>query len=105
MSNEINNEVVETAEVPAEQTVAVTPKKAAKAAPKKENVFKRLGKKFAKLCKDTAGEMKKVVWTPKAEVKKNTKLVIFTVVAVGIVIVVIDTACSYLINTIAGLIG
>ena len=34
---------------------------------KKPNIFKRLGKFF----KDTAGEMKKVVWTPKAELKKS----------------------------------
>ena len=105
MSNELNKDLLENAAEETEETVAVTPKKAAKAAPKKDNFFKVLGKKIAKLCKDTAGEMKKVVWTPKTELKKNTKLVIVTVVAIGIVIVVIDTACSYLINTIAGLLG
>ena len=105
MSNEMNKNLTENVEETSEQTTAVTPKKAAKAAPKKDNFFNRFGKKIVKLCKDTAGEMKKVVWTPKTELKKNTKLVIFTVIAVGIVIVVIDTACSYLINTIAGLIG
>ena len=72
---------------------------------KKENFFKRLWKKLVKLCKDTVGEMKKVVWTPKNELKKNTKLVIVTVVAIGVVIAVFDVACSYLINTLAGLIG
>ena len=72
---------------------------------KKDNFFKRICKKFVKLCKDTVGEMKKVVWTPKAELRKNTTLVIVTVVAVCVAIAIIDTGCSYLINTIAGLIG
>ena len=107
MSKELNKNSPETVEEATEVTevTEVTPKKAAKLAPKKDNFFKRLGKKIAKLCKDTAGEMKKVVWTPKTELKKNTKLVIVTVVAIGLNIAVIDTACSYLINTIAGLLG
>ena len=96
-------ESVENAEV-----APVKPAKAPKSkknSAKKENFFKRLWKKLVKLCKDTVGEMKKVVWTPKNELKKNTKLVIVTVVAIGVVIAVFDVACSYLINTIAGLIG
>ena len=80
-------------------------KKSAKKVAKKENFFVRVWKKLVKLCKDTVGEMKKVVWTPKTEVAKSTKLVIVTVVAIGILIAVLDTACSYLINTVAGLIG
>ena len=68
---------------------------------KKPNVFKRLGKFF----KDTAGEMKKVVWTPKAEVSKNSKLVIATVVVVAVIIAVIDFASSWIINSVAGLVG
>ncbi len=68
---------------------------------KKPNVFKRLGKFF----KDTAGEMKKVVWTPKAEVSKNSRLVIATVVAVAVIIAVIDFGSSWIINSVAGLIG
>ena len=72
---------------------------------KKANFLKRTFKKLVKLCKDTIGEMKKVVWTPKAEVKKNTKLVVVTVVVIGAAIAVIDTACIYIINGIAGLIG
>ena len=72
-----------------------------KAKAKKPNFFKRLGKFF----KDTAGEMKKVVWTPKAEVFKNTKLVIATVVVVAVIIAVLDFGSSWIINSIAGLIG
>ena len=72
---------------------------------KKDNFFKHIWKKLVKLCKDTVGEMKKVVWTPQGELKKNTKLVIVTVAAIGIAIAIIDTTCSFLINSLAGVIG
>ena len=64
---------------------------------KKPNIFKR----FGKFCKDTAGEMKKVVWTPKAEVSKNTKLVLATVVGVAVIIAVLDFGSSWIINFVA----
>ena len=72
---------------------------------KKPNVFVRIGKWFVKLTKDVIGEMKKVVWTPKDELKKSTKLVLAAVVAVGLSIAVVDTFFSWIINSIAGLIG
>ena len=72
-----------------------------KAKAKKPNIFKKIGKFF----KDTAGEMKKVVWTPKAEVSKNTKLVLATVVVVAVIIAVLDLGSSSLINSLAGLVG
>ena len=59
----------------------------------------------AKVTKDTVGELKKVTWTPKAELIKNFKLVIATVVAVGLAIAVVDVVSSLIINSIAGLIG
>ena len=101
MSNELNKDTIEVVK----ETAPVADKKAKKDAPKKENFFKRIWKKFVKLCKDTVGEMKKVVWTPKTELAKNTKLVIVTVVAFSLVIAVIDLVCSYLISGLAGLIG
>ena len=79
--------------------------KKVKNAEKKPNFFVRTWRKLVKLCKDTAGELKKVVWTPKAEVKKSFILVIATVVAVSLVIAAIDFASSWIINSIAGLIG
>ena len=97
MSNEMKNENVQVEEVAASAK--------AKKVVKKENFFKRIWKKLVKLCKDTKGEMKKVVWTPKSELWKNTKLVIFSVVAVSLAIAVVDTAFTYLFTTIAGLIG
>ena len=63
--------------------------------------FRGIGKKF----KEVFSELKKVTWTPKAEVFKNFKLVIATVVAVGLAIAVVDVASSWIINTIAGLVG
>ena len=104
MSNELNKENG-AVELEASESVAPAEKKSKKQEVKKENFFKRIWKKFVKLCKDTVGEMKKVVWTPKAELAKNTKLVLVTVIAVSLAIAIIDFACSYLINTVAGLIG
>ena len=78
--------------------------KSAKTA-KKDNFLKRIGKKLVKLFKDTKGEMKKVTWTPKSELKKNTKLVILSVLAISLAFAVVDTAFTYLFTTVAGLIG
>ncbi len=82
----------------------VAPKKA-KNADKKPNFFVRVGLKIAKIYKDTVGELKKVVWTPRKEVFKSFRLVIATIVAVALVIAVIDLSSSFIINSIAGLIG
>ena len=94
--------------VPAENTpevVKADKKNSTKDAVKKPNFFARLWKKIVKLTKDTVGELKKVVWTPKAEVIKSFQLVIATVVGISLVIGVIDLASSFIINSIAGLIG
>ena len=71
----------------------------------KQNFFVRVWKKLCKFCKDTAGELKKVVWMSKSDLWKNTKLVICAVVAVAIVIAVVDVCSSLLINALAGLVG
>ena len=105
MSKKLKNNAIENEQTVADEAKLPVNKKAEKPVAKKDNFFKRIGKKLVKLCKDTAGEMKKVVWTPKTEVKKSTKLVLVTVVAIGLAIALIDTGFSYLINTIAGLIG
>ena len=89
-------------EVPVEKKAE---KKSSKNAAKGENFFVRTWKKLLKFFKDTAGELKKVYWTPKDELIKNTKLVVVTVVAVGLAIGIVDTVCSFIVNTIAGLIG
>ena len=72
---------------------------------KKENIFVRICKRCAKFFKDVIGEMKKVSWTPKSELFKNTKLVLATIVAFGVVIALVDFGSSWILNSIAGLIG
>ena len=72
---------------------------------KKPNFLVTGWKKLVKFCKDTVGELKKVVWTSKTEVWKSFQLVIATVVSVSVAIAVIDFVSSLVINAIAGLIG
>ena len=71
----------------------------------KQNVFVRIWKKICKFTTDTIGELKKVVWTPKDELKKSTKLVIFTVLAMCIAIALVDLGASWVLGKVAGLVG
>ena len=71
----------------------------------KENVFVRIWNKIRKFFKDTISELKKVSWTSKSELFKSTKLVVVTVLAVCIVIALIDLGASWVVNSLAGLIG
>ena len=71
----------------------------------KQNVFVRIWNKIKKFFKDTASELKKVSWTSKTELFKSTKLVVITVLAVCIVIALIDLGASWVVNSLAGLIG
>ena len=89
-----------------EEKLTKAEKKAkAKTAEKKPNGFVRFMKKIAKFFKDLPGEMKKVSWTPKTELKKSTWLVLVTLVAVAIVIGLVDALFAFVINFVAGLIG
>lgn len=94
-----------TNEVSASAETNVEKKSKSKPVEKKPNFFVRTWAKLVKLFKDTSGELKKVAWTSKAEVIKNFALVIGTVVALAAFILVVDLASSYLINTVAGLLG
>ena len=71
----------------------------------KENVFVRIWNKIKKFFKDTVSELKKVSWTSKTELFKSTKLVVITVIAVCIAIALIDLGASWVVNSLAGLIG
>ena len=99
---------------PADDTTEVvnSRKKSSQPADKAPGFFTKVGRwfvkvwnKLVKLCKDTAGELKKVVWTPRAEVIKSFKLVIAVVVAIAVIIAVIDLGSSWIINSVAGLVG
>ena len=72
---------------------------------KKKNVFVRIWKRICKFTTDTIGELKKVVWTPKSELAKSTKLVIVTVLAVAIAIALVDLGASWALSRLAGLVG
>ena len=67
--------------------------------------FARIWYKIKKFTKDTVSELKKVSWTSKTELFKSTKLVVATVLAVCIVIALVDLGASWVINSLAGLIG
>jgi preprotein translocase SecE subunit len=87
--------------VPAEKAE----KKSKKSDAKKENFFVRIWNKFVKLCKDTVGELKKVVWTSKSEVIRSFVLVITTVLGVSLIVAIIDLSAAGIIKLIGGLIG
>ena len=79
--------------------------KATKSKDKKPNFFVRAYKKIAKFCKDTVGELKKVVWTSKSEVIRSFVLVITTVLGVSLIVAIIDLSAAGIIKLIGGLIG
>ena len=99
------NESENNEEVVASATNAKSEKvKKQKNAPKKPNFFVRAGKRIAKFFRDTMSELKKVVWTPKNELRKSTIIVVVAVVVFAAVIGVIDAAGASLVELLAGLI-
>lgn len=111
----VNLPVDDAADTPdVQSTPAVPDTKSAKKseAEKKDNFFVRTGKffartwsRFAKYCKNTWHEMKKVTWTSKEETRKSTLLVVVVVLAIAVAIALVDLAFSSAINGIAGIIG
>ena len=73
-------------------------------AEKRPNFFVRAFRKIAKMFKDVVGEMKKVVWTSKAELWKSTKIVLVTVVAFAVAIAIVDVLFFNGIELLAGLV-
>lgn len=59
-----------------------------KAAPKKAS----LSSKIAKFFRDYKSELKKIVWSPKKDVVKNTTVVLVTIVLSAILIGILDYA-------------
>ena len=80
------------------------PEAAAKKKSDKPNFFVRVVGRIKKFFKDYASEMKKIVWLPKADVRKNSILVVVTVLICAIAIGVVDLAFSSVIKGIAHLI-
>ncbi len=79
-------------------------KKVKDKAEKKPNFFVRMWKKLVKLFKDVSGEMKKVVWTSKGELKKSTKIVLITVAVFAVAIAIVDVLFFNGIEFLAGLV-
>ena len=65
---------------------------------KKPNFFVRLARRIKKFFKDIVGEMKKVVWTSKEELKKSTKVVLVTVFVFAVAIAIVDVLSSTVLN-------
>lgn len=80
------------------------PEAAAKKKSDKPNFFVRVVGRIKKFFKDYSSEMKKIVWLPKADVRKNSILVVVTVLICAIAIGVVDLAFSSVIKGIAHLI-
>ena len=80
------------------------PEVAAKKKSDKPSIFARVGGRISKFFKDYSSEMKKIVWLPKGDVRKNSILVVVTVLICAIAIGVVDLAFSSVIKGIATLI-
>ena len=68
---------------------------------KKENVFARIGRWF----REMRSELKKVVWTSKSQLVKNTLTVIACSIVVGLFIWVLDLAATALYDGILQLVS
>ena len=79
-------------------------KKEEKKANKKPNIFVRIGRRIKKFFKDYISELKKVVWLSKSDVRKNSAIVIVSVVVCAVAILIVDTAFQSLFTFIAGLV-
>ena len=72
-------------------------------APKKPNIFVRLGRRIAKFFRDYTSEMKKVVWLSKKETIRNSVLVTVVVVVTAVVIGLVDAGFTYAIKALGSI--
>ncbi len=93
-----NKEILENEELPVKKDAQKPAKK------KGPNAFMRFFKKIGKFFRDILSELKKVVWTPKSDVRKNTILVIVSVVIFAAAIFVVDISGGALVELLAKLI-
>lgn len=71
---------------------------------KKPNIFKRMGARIAKFWRDFRSEMKKVVWMSGSDLRKNSILVLVSVVVFTLVLGVVDFGLSWAINALGSLV-
>lgn len=62
---------------------------------KKENWFKRTGRRISKYFRELRSELKKVVWPTWAQVLKNSLTVLAVTVVVGVFIWIFDLVSKY----------
>ena len=96
---------IEEMNAPLEEEPSKTPAPKKKDSPKKPSFFARIGRRLKKFWSDYKSEMKKVVWMPWKDVKKNTILVLSAVLALGVIIGIVDFVFSEVLGGIAGLVG
>lgn len=70
---------------------------------KKPNIFKRMGARIAKFWRDFRSEMKKVVWMSGSDLRKNSILVLISVVVFTLVLAVVDFGLSRAITALGSL--
>ncbi len=87
---ENENKTPETVEAK-EEKVAKAEKKPEKAKEKKPSVFARIAAWF----RTTRAELKKIVWTPRKTVLRNTFVVLVAMIILGAVIGLLDAAFLY----------
>lgn len=100
-------DINENAEVNENRTTEDSAKAAPKASPKAKkepNGFVRFFRKISKFFKDVLSELKKVVWMPKNDVKRDTIIVVCSVIVFAIVIGAIDVAGGKIIDLLAGIV-
>ena len=71
---------------------------------KKAGFFKRMGERIAKFWRDFRSEMKKVVWMSREELRKNSILVIVSVIVFTLVLGGVDFVLSWTINALGSLV-
>ena len=72
-------------------------------APKKPNIFVRLGRRIAKFFRDYTSESKKVVWLSKKETIKNSVVVTVIVVVAAVAIALVDAGFGKLIELLGSI--
>jgi preprotein translocase subunit SecE len=63
-----------------------------------------MGSRIAKFWRDFRSEMKKVVWMSGSDLRKNSILVIVSVIVFTLVLGVVDFGLSWAINTLGSLV-
>lgn len=75
--------------------------KAKKPGSEKGNIFARIGKGLQKFVKDFKSEIKKIVWPERKTVLKSTGVVLTVVAVIGVIIFLIDTGLTEIIQLLS----